>query len=279
MYSFSGFEMAKKTGAARLTEAKADGTYFKQLESFADTLEAELKKIAPAVEKVVKDESLSAAGKAFTIAKYLVQCWNAIEKKADGVIVELEQVQAQIGKKINAAPYGYALDPVERLLLAQEVRQQIYKEMATEEGPYRLRALYMKACEDGSDPLFCYSVETAPRYHQVFDDKVLLQGKGIRAKREHPEEVRQLELLDVLRGAYDYVLYHAKTMLKDAGLPATNYDWGQVEFVPKDGANYEIKLLSLRHMKSAQLSENHRTTARQAELAGLKVSAQNSMAA
>jgi hypothetical protein len=69
-------------------------------------------------------------------------------------------------------------------------------------------------------------------------------------------------------------------MLKDAGLPATNYDWGQVVVCPQGRLQtIEIKLLSLRHMKSAQLSENHRTTARQAELAGLKVSAQNSMAA
>ncbi len=269
MYDFSSFKMARETGIYRLNEAKADETYKGQLNLFADALEAELKKISPAIEKIAKDESLSGPGKAFNIARYLVQAWNAIEAKAERTITELEDVAAQISKKITSKPYGYGLENVERLLMAQEVREVLYKEAASNGGTLKLRVNYIKACEDGSDPLFCYAIESAPKYRQILDDSTLARGKATRAEREHPDEIQQIKLLDVLRSAYDYVLYHSKELLKNAGLGAVNYDWGKIEFIPKDGASYEIKLLSLRHVKSVQLLDEHRTTARQAQKAGL----------
>jgi hypothetical protein len=47
-------------------------------------------------------------------------------------------------RRSNAAPYGYALDPVESFSWPRKSGSRYYTEMATEEGPYRPRALYMR---------------------------------------------------------------------------------------------------------------------------------------
>jgi len=256
---FSGITMAFGVGKARLAEVGATEAHTAQLEQYTAKLRAIIEVVMPTIQTIGRDERLSDEGKRVASREHLVRAWNGLESASDGLFRTLEQVTAQVESKITVKPYASG-NPVVDEMQAKEVRDLIRPLEVS-----RVRYLYMTLCESGADPLFLHSIETAPVSFPILPQSDIEKGRDIRARKEHPAEVREVEILKVLRNAYEYVLHYTKRVLKDLGLNSVEFDWGKIVLNPTTGV---ITIGTMRPYTNAEIVKKNKTTPEKARKAG-----------
>jgi len=273
-FDFSGVKMAADVARARFNEAGAPESYHNKVTTFEGAIRDILTRFEPIVSATSTDTSLSAQGIQKLRVQRLCQCWNAIEALAVSEYGDLEKIIRDTeAKAALLKPYLEGGDPVLKLLQAQEVRAALRPRINDSPGRRLVMLAYQKACESGNDALLCYAIESAPTAAPILDKETIKKGKAARARAENPQAVRDAELFKLLKETLDYCLHQAKKAVIDAGLGMVNFDWGRVEFVSKEGALYEVKLLSLRPIRSKYVDPEglYKTTALKAQKAGLDV--------
>ncbi len=256
---YSGIKMALGVGKARLTEAGGTEAHHAQLESYAAKLRAIIEGVMPSLQAIGNDGRLSDQGKRASTQEHLVRAWNQLEGVTEPLFRELGQVTEQVESKIAVKPFASG-NPVVDEMQAQEVRALI-RPMENS----KVRYTYMRLCESGADTLFIHAVETAPVSFPILPLADIQKGRDIRAKNEHPQEVKEVAILKVLRNAYEYLLHHSKRVLKDIGLNSAEFDWGRIILNPTTGT---ISIGTMRPYTNPEITRKNVTTPSKAKAAG-----------
>ena len=263
--SYSGMKLALGTGKAMVEKAGGQPIHTTVLDTFVASLVTIIDALHGNLELIYKNQNLSGSGKADASLPYYVKAWNALDDLAKSSLDERDMVISQLQAQIQPRPYSSG-NPIVDELRAQEIRRELRSSLSDSAGRYKVRADYLKACEDGSNPQFVHACETSPA-KVIITPEDQEKGRMLRARAEHPQQVRDLEIFRVLRDALDYPFSYAKRIIKDLGMPVVGLDWGRVA-LEQNGNSQNIKLVSMRKYIFCDIEKLNKTTEAAAAKAG-----------
>ncbi len=264
--SYSSMKMALETGKVMVTKAGGQKIHTDVLDTFVESLVKILDACHGNLELIHKNEGLSRSGKAEASLPYFVKSWNALDDLAKANLDERDIIIDQLKKQITPRPFNSG-NPIIDELRAAEIRKELKGSLADVTGRMRVRQSYLDACQNGNNPLLCHALETAPGKAFLTTEDIE-KGKMLRAKSEHPQQVRDLEIYQVLRVALDYPYMHSKRILKNLGMPIVELDWGRIALQQIDNSK-TIRLVSMRKYIMHDVVGFNKTTEMAAAKAGL----------
>ena len=175
-------KLALGTGKVMVEKVGGQPIHTAVLDKFVESLVKVVEDLHGNLELIYKNQGLSSSGKADASLPYFVKSWNALDDLAKASLDERDMVISQLQAQIQPRPYSSG-NPIVDEMRSKEIRDELRSSLADSAGRYKVRADYLKACTDGSNPLFVHACETSPAHVPVKDRIELCYWQGVASQR------------------------------------------------------------------------------------------------